>query len=1324
MDDLAPGQPALDEAPPVVAVMVVCDPGPWFEESLTALAAQDYPALSILVVDAASTTDPTDRVAAAVPSAFVRRLHVDPGYAAAANEVLKVVKGASHLLFVHDDAAPAPDAVRLLLEAAYRGNAAITTPKLVAWDHPELLLAVGESVDPLGRPVSIVEPGEVDQGQHDAEREVLVAPGACLLVRADLFRRLGGFDRAAILGAEDLDLCWRAAVAGARTMTAPGARVRHRAALTNGERQSHLGDVRRLDLQLRLRAALVAATPVGFLVTLALAGASAVTEAVVAVVLGRRGNARMALGAFTSNLRSMGSLLGSRRRLAGLRKGGDPAAVRRLVARRGRLGALVREAGGDGGSGGERTGAEMLRRGTSGWGSIGLRRHIVALGALALVLLIGSRHLLREPMPQLGSLAALPEAPLELLRTYLGGARSAGMGGLGAAPPAFALLGLASIALLGATGLVGTLLVFGSLVAGVVGAARLARPLGSGRATATSAIAYAAVPLWPDALARGRLAGLVAYGLAPWLLLRLFRATGLAPFGADAPAEDGGTADVGLARAARRARRRAEANRPVPVLVGAGGAPPFEPFAPGELEGLDDPPLQAPELGWTSGEALTEVGAQHALDEMGAFDDDVDLDDLARVRVHHRGRAVRRLEPPPAPRRTRLQQIAALAVLLALGTALAPALLPAAAVAALGLLASVAIAGEAVGVIRAVRTAALGALGALVLLSPWSLSLLRAGQWSALTGPAGPLADAPRALDLLRFSAGPLPIGPLPLLLLLAALLPLTTGRSWRAAWAARCWAVALACFTVALVGGRGWLGLTGLEPGVLLPFAAAPVALAIALGAAAFEVDLRGFSFGWRQLASLGAAAAVALACLPMLLGVHSGRWGAPARDHADVLSWMPDKVGEGAFRVLWIGDPAALPLTGWHLGDGLAYATSRNGPPTAADQWAGPQQGIDERLIDPVRSARSNDVVDLGHRLAPLGVRYLVIPLRAAPVDAPERPVPADLPAALRAQVDLRQIDTNTSLLVFENAAWAPIRSQLPAEAAGAARDKKADVSTVDLSGAEPVLDPAKPGSARFQGDVQAGEVLVAEAPSSGWQLKADGRSAERHPAFGVVGFTVAAPGAATLQLRTPLLYRLAILVQALLWLAALVLVTGGSLGGAWPGGRARHLRIPGSPPMPPRPQGAGVVLLDPVGGAGVMAAGGPRSTFGGPPPRGGPGPATPSPDDVTDGDRSDAADDPGDEGPADDRDLLDDPDDVSAREDVDAWDEMEDGEDVPAREEEHARDDVQAWDDGGAWDDARDASDPGHLEDDADDWDDTGGPGGAAGADDREHPEGGVR
>ena len=1196
MSDLAAGQPALEEAPPVVAVMVVRDPGPWFEDALGALAAQDYPALSILVVDAASAEDPTDRVAAAVPSAFVRRLHSDPGYAAAANEVMKVVKGASHLLFVHDDVAPAPDAVRLMLEAAYRGNAGIATPKLVDWDDPDVLLSLGESADALGRPVALVEPGELDQGQHDVEHEVLVGPGACLLVRADLFQRLKGFDKAIVLGGEDVDLCWRAAVAGARTLTAPAARVRHRGSLAAGERRSRLGDLRELSLRHRLRAALVAAPSSRFLITLVIAAGTAVAEAVVATALGRRDNARLALRTFGSTLRSLGSLLAARRRLAGLRRGGDPAAVRRLLAKRGRFKAAVRDAATD--EVDERTGAQVLRDSLGGFWVRGIARHLMAFSALVFLLLVGSRHLIDGPLPQLGSLSALPEDPLQLLRTHLSGSRVAGMGGVGAAPAAFPLLGLASVALLGGTGLVSLLLVLGSLALGVAGASRLARPVGSGRATTAAAVAYAAVPLWPDALAEGRLGGLVAYAAAPWLLLRLFRATGVAPFGADAPAEEGGARDDSLAQAARRARRRADVRRPAPVLVGAGVGPddagsdwtgpdglrlPFEPFAPGELEGLDTPSATG-HRGATSGEALTEVGAQHALDEMGAFDDDVELDDLSRARIHHRGVASRGLEPPPVPVRSRLQQVAGFAVILAVVTALAPSVLPAAAIATVAVLASVLVAGEAPGLVRASRTAGLGALGALVLLSPWSVDLLRAGQWSALTGAAGPAADAPRAYDLLRFSTGPLPVGPLPLLLLAAALLPLAIGRSWRTTWAARCWVVTLVTVTLAFVFGRGWLGVTPLDPGVLLPFAAAAVALAIGLGAAAFEVDLRGHSFGWRQLVSLGAAAAVAVACLPMLLGVHTGRWGAPSRSHADVLSWMPDLVAEGPFRVLWVGDPAALPLTGWHLDDGVAFATSRDGPPTAADQWAGPRRAVDEQLAVPVRSARRNEIVDLGHRVAPLGVRFVVVPLRAAP-DAEEHPVPADLPAALRAQVDLRQIDTNASLLVFENAAWTPARSQLPEEAADAAVER-GDVATLDLSQAPAVLAPSRRGSLRFQGPVEAGEVLLAEANSRQWQLRVAGRTADRHGAFGVTAFTVESGGPGTLRFRTPLLHLLAVTAQLGLWLLALSVLAGGAAG------RATRRRLarprPEVPAAVPGPSGerAGVVLLDPVGPAGPPA------------------------------------------------------------------------------------------------------------------------------------------
>jgi len=55
--------PAPSRAPAVVAVVVSHDPGPWFDDVLASLRDQDYPNLSVLVIDADSDEDPLPRVA-------------------------------------------------------------------------------------------------------------------------------------------------------------------------------------------------------------------------------------------------------------------------------------------------------------------------------------------------------------------------------------------------------------------------------------------------------------------------------------------------------------------------------------------------------------------------------------------------------------------------------------------------------------------------------------------------------------------------------------------------------------------------------------------------------------------------------------------------------------------------------------------------------------------------------------------------------------------------------------------------------------------------------------------------------------------------------------------------------------------------------------------------------------------------------------------------------------------------------------------------------------------------------------------------------------
>ena len=83
--------------PSVVSVMVVHEPGDWFDETLEALAEQDYPNLRTLFLLTATEDDEvrdlTARIRSVIPSAFVRSLPANVGYGPSANEVLRLVEG-------------------------------------------------------------------------------------------------------------------------------------------------------------------------------------------------------------------------------------------------------------------------------------------------------------------------------------------------------------------------------------------------------------------------------------------------------------------------------------------------------------------------------------------------------------------------------------------------------------------------------------------------------------------------------------------------------------------------------------------------------------------------------------------------------------------------------------------------------------------------------------------------------------------------------------------------------------------------------------------------------------------------------------------------------------------------------------------------------------------------------------------------------------------------------------------------------------------------------------------------------------------------------
>jgi hypothetical protein len=500
---------------------------------------------------------------------------------------------------------------------------------------------------------------------------------------------------------------------------------------------------------------------------------------------------------------------------------------------------------------------------------------------------------------------------------------------------------------------------------------------------------------------------------------------------------------------------------------------------------------------------------------------------------------------PPFPRAERWQRVVGAALLLAAAGAVEPALLPLAVIVAVLLAGGAALTGAGAAGGRAVRLVALAATGALVLLAPWSLQWVPpVGEWATFSGPAAHTGPA-HLSTLLRFQTGPLGAGVLGYALLVVAAFPLLVGRDWRAAWATRMWVVALGSFALAWAGQHGALGIGWPPADVLLAPAAVAVAVSCALGVAAFELDLSGYHFGWRQVASVVAGAAACLACLPVLVRSVDGRWRQPTTGFDALLQpWMAAKQAQGDFRVLWVGPPSVLPIAGWRLDSRTAYATSVDGVPTVTDQWPGTSRGPTRLLGQALTLARSGLTAQVGHLLAPMGVRYIVVASAAAPLATSGfQPVPADLSSGLASQLDLEVVDRSLAMTVYQNDAWMAARAQLPDGAVGAAQlDDPRVAARVDLSAATPVL-PHAVAPTTASGPVAAGSVVeVAAAPSGHWQLSVGGVSAARQAAFGSANlFTVPAAGPATLRYNTPIGWRLALGVDACLWVAALVVVVG---------------------------------------------------------------------------------------------------------------------------------------------------------------------------------------
>lgn len=217
----------------VTAVIASHNGATYLPDTLAALRGQSRVPDQFIAVNAASTDETAEIFREQLPDSAVFLDAPEGGFGAAlavADDFLPApVADIQDWLWIHhDDAAPDPQALAVLLEAAERSpSVVIAGCKQVEAGRERALVDVGLSVTRRAERLTMLELDEQDQGQHDGASDVFAVNSAGLLVRLDVWRELRGFDPSLPFVGDDVDLAWRARAAGYRVIVVPAARMIH-----------------------------------------------------------------------------------------------------------------------------------------------------------------------------------------------------------------------------------------------------------------------------------------------------------------------------------------------------------------------------------------------------------------------------------------------------------------------------------------------------------------------------------------------------------------------------------------------------------------------------------------------------------------------------------------------------------------------------------------------------------------------------------------------------------------------------------------------------------------------------------------------------------------------------------------------------------------------------------------------------------------------------------------------------------------------------------------------------------------------------------------
>ncbi|MFZ2339159.1 MAG: glycosyltransferase family 2 protein [Bacteroidales bacterium] len=225
---------------PLVIVLILSYNGKQLlEDSISSYLANDYPNFKVVVIDNGSIDGTKEWVEQTFPGIFVLRTEKNLGYSGGFNFGLDYAFNqleADYVLITNNDVKADSNVISELVKVAGKDPLiGFVTGKVYYFDKPDVIQSIGYFEDPVRWIGGHIGQGERDIGQYNLDEQRFMTDDIFILVRNDLYLKIGGYNPVFKFQCEQADWQIRGKKNNFKIYYAHKAKIWHKESMTIGK---------------------------------------------------------------------------------------------------------------------------------------------------------------------------------------------------------------------------------------------------------------------------------------------------------------------------------------------------------------------------------------------------------------------------------------------------------------------------------------------------------------------------------------------------------------------------------------------------------------------------------------------------------------------------------------------------------------------------------------------------------------------------------------------------------------------------------------------------------------------------------------------------------------------------------------------------------------------------------------------------------------------------------------------------------------------------------------------------------------------------------